>query len=169
MTLMVRKMTKRVDDEKPNRLMEWFGRALMAADFDLRLQDKEKGNSWKEAPPLFLFNKMMRHVNLMMDSGFEKVVIDTKDGPLPGIKEKTTVNLKTGHVHAIKVVNYALMIATRLAGAEVGDKVAEEAGWKGQNITIVSAYSGVTRMKPNENIIEKEPLEAEPEDAKKNG
>lgn len=102
------------------RMKEWFWRALGACDFDLRMQDKDKGSSWKEATPLSLFNKMMRHVNLMMDSGFEKVVIDTKDGPLHGIKEKTTVNLKTGHVHAIKVANYALMIATRLAGDKAG-------------------------------------------------
>ena len=66
-----------------------------------------------------LFNRMMGHVNLMMDSGFEKVVIDTKEGSLPGIEEKTTINLKTGYIHAIKVVNYALMVATRLAGDEV--------------------------------------------------
>lgn len=144
MTLAVRKMTKRVDDEKSNRLMERFGRALMAADFDFDLQYKRKKENWKKAPPLFLFNKMMGHVNKMMDP-----------------------NSNVGHVHAIKVVNYALMIATRLAGEKVGDKVAVEPEWKGQNITIVSAYSGVTRMKPNENIIEKEPLEAEPEDEKK--
>lgn len=124
--------------EVPERLMEWFNRALRAADFDLKLQDKEKGSGWKEATPLFLFNKMMRHVNLMMDP-------------------------KVGHVHTIKVVNYALMIATRVAGAEVGDKVAVEPEWKGQNITIVSAYSGVTRIRPGEPTI-KIPLETESED-----
>ena len=85
-------MTKRVDSEIPNRLMERFGRALMAADFDFDLQYKRKRENWEKAPPLFLFNKMMRHVNLMMD-------------PDP----------KVGHVHAIKVVNYALMITTRIA------------------------------------------------------
>lgn len=124
----------------PTRLMEWFGRALMAADSDVRAHDEEKGESWREERLEYLFDKMMKHAN------------------------KTKYNMKTGHVHAIKVVNYALMIATRVAGAEVGDKVAEEVEWKGQNITIVSAYSGVTRMKPNENIIEKIPLETESED-----
>ena len=83
-----------------DRMKEWFGRALRAADFDLQLQDKEKGSSWKEATPLFLFNKMMRHVNLMMDP-----------------------NTNVGQVHSIKVVNYALMITTLMAG----DKVVEEA------------------------------------------
>lgn len=106
-----------------DRMKEWFGRALEACDYDLRWQDKDKGESWRETPVLFLFNKMMEHVNLMMASGFEKVVIDTREGPMPGIEEKTTINLKTGHVHAIKVVNYALMIATRLAGDKVGVEV----------------------------------------------
>jgi hypothetical protein len=87
-------------DVKFKRLKEWFGRALDVADFDLRLHDKEKGKSWKEATPLSLFNKMMGHVNKMMDP-----------------------NPRVGQVHAIKVANYALMIATRLAG----DNVAVEA------------------------------------------
>lgn len=74
-----------------DRMKEWFGRALDAADFDLRLHDKEKGSSWKEATPLSLFNKMMGHVNKMMDP-----------------------NPRVGQIHAIKVANYALMITTRL-------------------------------------------------------
>lgn len=126
--------------EKPDRLMDWFGRALMAADSDVRAHDEEKGESWREARMPYLYDKMMGHVNKMR-----------------GRRAGT----KVGHVHAIKVVNYALIIATRIAGAEVGDKVAEEVKWKGQNITLVSAYSGVTRIRPNENIIEKEPLESE--------
>ena len=83
-----------VNDEKaevPDRLMGWFGRALEACDFDLRLQDMKKGKSWKELSPLSLFNKMMRHVNKMMDP-----------------------NTNVGQVHSIKAVNYALMIATRI-------------------------------------------------------
>jgi len=73
------------------RLTEWFGKALEACDFDLRLQDKEKGKSWKKSSPLFLFNKMMKHVNKMMDP-----------------------NTNVGQVHSIKAVNYVLMIATRI-------------------------------------------------------
>lgn len=88
-------MSKDIDIE---RMKGWFGRALDAADFDLRLQDKDKGSGWKEAIPLFLFNKMMAHVNKMM-------------------------NPRIGQIHAIKVANYALMIATRLAGDKVGVEV----------------------------------------------
>ncbi len=79
-----------------DRMKEWFGRALRAADFDLNLNDKTKGSSWKEATPLSLFNRMMGHVNKMMDS-----------------------NPRLGQVHAIKVVNYALMVATKLVDEDV--------------------------------------------------
>jgi len=85
-----------MSNETFERMNEWFGRALGAADFDLRLQDKEKGKSWKEATPLSLFNKMMGHVNKMMNT-----------------------NPRVGQVHSIKVVNYALMIATRLVDENV--------------------------------------------------
>lgn len=174
MTLVVRKMTKRVDGERPNRLMDWFGRAVMAADFDLRLHDKEKGESWRDAPALSLFNKMMGHVSLMMDP-----------------------ESRVGHIHAIKVVNYALMIATRLAG----DRMPVEA--KPEKIVlreIIYPHTGHIESNvefgppiiagedesdpivetglppldlgplPNGPAISKvkeEPLEAEPEDAKK--
>ena len=95
----------KVDDERPNRLMERFGEALMAADFDFDLQYKRKRESWSKSPPLFLFNKMMRHVNKMMDS-----------------------NLNVGRVHVVKVVNYALMIATRIKRPNGDDKPMKEDG-----------------------------------------
>lgn len=104
-----------MSDEAFKRMKEWFGRALGAADFDLRLQDKEKGESWKESSALFLFNKMMGHVNKMMDP-----------------------NSKVGQVHAVKVANYALMITTRLAG----DNVAVEAEPEKDTIAALEELAG---------------------------
>ena len=120
-----------------DRMKEWFGRALRAADFDLQLQDKEKGSGWKEATPLFLFNKMMRHVNLMMDS-----------------------NSNVGQVHTIKVVNYALMIATLMAGDKVGVEVEPRL-----IIDPVPLYTGSAHT-PSQEFI-KESLEAEPKPKEK--
>lgn len=167
----------------PIKLMDRFRRALMLADFDFHIHDEEKGESWKGADLSYLLTQLMVHAK--------------KIGAPYG---SCVVNTKSGHIHAIKVVNYALMIATRIMEADspplsnielediklaeeerakgktpVFDSVEElmdsigktpEAEWKGQNITLVSAYSGVTRLKPNENIIEKEPLETESEDEK---
>ena len=102
----------RATDEKERvikRLTEWFGRALEVCDFDLRLQDMKKGKSWKQLPPLALFNKMMRHVNKMMDP-----------------------NTNVGQVHSIKVVNYALMVATQLAGDNVVVEAEPEDEKKGE-------------------------------------
>lgn len=138
----VRKL-QRVNDkkaERPDRLMEWFGKAVMAADFDLQLQDKEKGESWRESSALFLFNKMMRHINKMMDS-----------------------NSGIGQIHAIKAANYALMIATRLAG----DRMPIEAEPKKTVIReIIYPYASHTES----NVELGPPIiagEAKPEDAKK--
>lgn len=78
------------------RLKDWFGEALEAAGIDLRLQDKEKGDSWRECNLKFLYNKMTRHIIKMGDQifGSSQYAVD---------------------IHAIKAINYALMIATRVA------------------------------------------------------
>lgn len=123
-----------------DRMKEWFGRALRAADFDLKLNDREKGSGWKEATPLFLFNKMMRHVNKMMDP-----------------------NSNVSQVHSIKVVNYALMIATRLADEspplsdiELEDlKLAEEERAKGEMPVFdsVEELIGTVEAEPKKTVI----------------
>jgi len=94
-----------VDDEKverPDRLMKWFGRALMAADSDIRDKDERKGESWHEEKMSYLYGKMLEHVSKMRGQ-------KSRHG---------AVNMGTGHIHAVKVVNYALMIATRITEDE---------------------------------------------------
>lgn len=77
------------------RVVEWFGESLGAADYDLRLKDKEKGEIWRESPPYELFRKMKRHIHIVES-------------------RLLTLNHHAVDVHSIKIANYALMIATRV-------------------------------------------------------
>lgn len=84
-------------DEWPDieRLVEWFGDALGAADYDLRLSDKDKSDSWKKAIPMELFDDMKRHADIVA-------------------RQLMNFNHHAIDVHSIKIANYALMIATRV-------------------------------------------------------
>jgi hypothetical protein len=83
------------NDDDLKRLREWFGEMLGAADFDLRLQDEDKGERWREATPKFLYDKMLEHTDKIGEQ-------------IHGLNDQSI------DVHAVKVVNYALMIATRV-------------------------------------------------------
>jgi hypothetical protein len=121
------------------RLRKWFGNALRAADFDLRLQDKEKGESWKESSLRYLYDRMILHMNNMG----EQIV----DGYTHGVD-----------VQSVKVANYALMIATRVGTIEKEGGAKPEPFMRSEEVTFEVAnnptkYGGIDRFADSKNYL----------------
>lgn len=78
------------------RLVEWFDDALGAADLELRTKDEYKRDNWKTETPRYLYDQLVKHANRMGDQIYR-------------LDDVNIVEL------AVKVTNYSLMIATRVA------------------------------------------------------